>query len=726
MLIIFYLKLHCCHLYYFEGAELKSMNSFLQPLTDRVTSKKGMWITLGIWLLVTILLSVLAPSAKEYEVSSIDSIPADAKSIIAQEKVDTYFKNNDGIPAILVFQSDDNKVEISDVNPLLEKLDQVEGIKEYVPLAKMPPQATASFFSKDQSTLILPLTFESDLESKEIRTALEKIDGIVKKDTDLTLYTTGPAGIAVDSLNLFSRADFVLLFSTVGLILVLLIVIYRSPLLALIPLFAAAFVYQAVNQILGLMGKAGLLISNQTFSIMTILLFAAVIDYSLFVFSRYREELKKFDSKHDAMKHAMRETGLPVFFSGGTVLAAMLVLFFAEFGDYRNFAPVFAAVMLVIMLASITLVPALFTLFGRKSFWPKIPRVGEEGVKSNSIWSKIGKFVVKKPIVAASVIGIILLASALNMFNLKYEFDTMKSFPKDMPSRQGYEILEEKFEKGDLAATTVLFEAKEEISPEQQAALLETLADQDLVSNVRPTGTTNDQKAVQYSLTFKESPYAVETMDALETMRDNADKLVTESNLDGELHFAGETAKKVDDRATNDRDLIVIVLLESLLIFVMLIVLTKSFKMPIYMMGTILISFLAAVGLGMFLSNLFFDIDTISNRVPLYAFVFLVALGIDYNIILISRFMEERKKYPVKKAVELAVATTGGVISSAGIILAATFAVLMTQPIQLLFVFGFIVAVGILLDTFLIRGILLPALIIFFEKDKPAAAKDAQ
>ncbi|WP_316252541.1 MMPL family transporter [Bacillus aquiflavi] len=134
-------------------------------------------------------------------------------------------------------------------------------------------------------------------------------------------------------------------------------------------------------------------------------------------------------------------------------------------------------------------------------------------------------------------------------------------------------------------------------------------------------------------------------------------------------------------------------------------------------MGTILVSFLAALGLGMLLTGLFFNIDTISNRVPLYSFVFLVALGIDYNIILISRYIEERKQYPIKKAVQIAVANTGGVISSAGIILAATFAVLMTQPIELLFVFGFIVAVGILLDTFLIRGILLPSLLILFEKE---------
>ncbi len=696
------------------------MNSFLQSITDRVTSKRGMWMTLGIWLVVTVLLAMLAPGAKEYESTSIQSIPEDAQSVIAQNKVDEYFKNNEGLPAILVFQSDEGKVELTDLEAFFKEIDKVEGIKEIVPLTKMPPQATANFISKDKTTVILPLTFEPSVETKELRTAQEKISEIVEDTTDLTLYITGPAGIAVDSLNLFSRADVVLLLSTVGLVLVLLIVIYRSPLLALIPLLSVAFVYEVVNQILGLMGKAGMLISNQTLSIMTILLFAAVIDYSLFVFSRFREELKKHENKYEAMKYAMRETGMPVFFSGGTVLAAMLVLFFAEFGDYRNFAPIFGTTMAVIMIASITLVPALFTLFGRRSFWPKIPKVGDETVKSNSAWSKIGRFVANKPVVSTVIISIILLASASNMLNLKYEFDTMKSFPKDMSSRVGYELLEEKFEKGDLAQTTVLYEAKKSITAKQQEELLDTLVDQPLVSKVRPNGMTADKKVIQYSLTFKESPYDVKTMDALEEMVNGSDEILKDSNLKGELYFAGETAKKVDDRATNDRDLVVIVLLESLLIFVLLIVMTKSIKMPIYMMGTILVSFLAAVGLGTFLSNLFFDIDTISNRVPLYSFVFLVALGVDYNIILVSRFMEERKKHTVKEAVEIAVANTGGVISSAGIILGATFAVLMTQPVQLLFVFGFIVAVGILLDTFLIRGILLPSLIVLLERDKPS------
>jgi RND superfamily putative drug exporter len=694
------------------------MKSILMRITDRVSTRKGTWVTLGVWVIVTLLLAILAPSAKDYESSNITSLPSEAKSVIAQNKLDQFFKDNDGTPAILVFQSSDDKVvNVSELESFIKGVEKVEGVKEIVPINILPPQATESFISEDRSTVILPVTFEADFEAKEMRTSQEKMMEIADESTDLTLTITGPAGIAVDALDLFSRADIVLLLSTVGLILVLLIVIYRSPLLALIPLLAAAFVYEVVNQVLGLMGKAGLLINNQTFSIMTILLFAAVIDYSLFVFSRFREELKTYDSKHEAMKEAMRETGLPVFFSGGTVLAAMLVLFFAKFGDYRNFAPIFATAMLIIMIASVTLVPALFTLFGRKSFWPKIPKVGEEVVKANSFWSKIGRSVVKKPVVSTVAIGIILVISALNMFNLKYEFDTMKSFPEDMPSRIGYEILHEKFEKGDLAPTTVLFEASEQVTIEQQDSIMKELAKQPLVSSVRPSGVSEDQKVVQFTLTYTESPYDSETMDALEKTRDNSQQIVKDSGLEGELYFAGETANRIDDRSTNNRDLIVIVLLESILIFAMLIVMTKSFKLPLYMMGTILLSFLAAVGLGMFLTNLFFDIDTASNRVPLYSFVFLVALGIDYNIILISRFMEERKIHPVKKAVEIAVANTGGVISSAGIILAATFAVLMTQPIQLLFVFGFIVAVGILLDTFLIRGILLPALLVLFEKD---------
>lgn len=651
--------------------------------------------------------------------SSIDSLPDDAQSVIAQNKIEKYFEGNDGIPAILVFQSED-KLELTDMTGFIEKLEtaNIDGLQELIPLASLPPQAALGFFSEDQTTALFPISFESSLENREIKTSLENIYDLVDKDAAYSLHITGPAAIAKDTLDLFTRADIVLLLSTVGIILILLIIIYRSPFLAFIPLLAAGVVYQVVNQILGIMGKAGVLLNTQTISIMTILLFATVIDYSLFIFSRFREELKKNEDKHEAMKLAMLSVGTPIFYSAATILAAMLILFFAEFGDYRNFAPTFSAAVIVVMFAAVTLVPSLFTIFGRRSFWPKIPRVGDEHVKENALWSKVGRFVTHKPVISAVAVGVFLIVSASNMVNMKYEFDLIKSFPDDMPSRVGYEILEDKFEKGDLAQTTVLFESKEAVSQEDQKALADALAKQPLVSNVRLSEVTEDQKAVAYAMTFSENPYSQEAMDALESIQNDAKQITKDLNVNGKLYFAGETAASIDDRSINNRDLVLIVILETIFIFAMLIFLTRSFRLPIYMMGTILISFLGALGLGLFLTNLFFDIDTISNRVPVYAFVFLVALGIDYNIILVSRFMEEREKFPLKEAIERSVSTTGGVISSAGLILAATFAVLMTQPIQVLFVFGFIVAVGILIDTFIIRGILLPSLLVLFEKDK--------
>ena len=702
------------------------MRKLLQSITNRVTTKKGMWITLSIWLLITVALSAFLPSVKEYEVTSIDSLPEDAKSVIAKNKVDQYFPNEDGIPGILVFQSNDGEITYEELASVVDAIlaENIQTIDEIVPISSIPEHvALSAFFSEDLEAAIVPVNFEASLENRVLKESKEEVLAVIEKNSDFEVYMTGPAGIGTDTLELFSRADLVLIFSTVGLILILLVILYRSPLLALIPLLAAGIVYQVVMQILGLFGKMGLVISNQTVSIMSILLFAAVIDYSLFVFSRFREELKKEERKYTAMQRAMKHVGSPIFFSGGTVLAAMLVLYFAQFEDYRNFAPTFATTMAVIMLAATTLVPALFTLFGRRSFWPKIPRVGEETVSKNSLWSKVGRFVVRKPRLSVGIVSLFMIIFASNLMNIKYDFNMLNSFPDDMPSLQGYQLLEEKFDKGDLAPTTILLEADEAVTDEQIEDLQQQFTDENLVANVLFNGATDDSNVIQYQLTFAESPYSIEVMDQLEVMIGKSEQFLQNSGVSGQLYFAGETAKQVDDRSINNSDVILIVSLETILIFILLVMMTKSFKMPIYMMGTILVSFLAALGLGIFLTDLFFDIDTISNRVPVYSFVFLVALGIDYNIMLVSRFQEERKHHPVKKAVELAVANTGGVISSAGLILAATFAVLMTQPIELLFVFGFIVAVGIIIDTFIVRGILMPGLLVMFEKDKVDLSK---
>lgn len=414
----------------------------------------------------------------------------------------------------------------------------------------------------------------------------------------------------------------------------------------------------------------------------------------------------------------MRATAEPVFFAGGTVLAAMLILFFADFRDYQNFAPMFGMALFVIMLGSITLVPALFTLFGRKAFWPKVPKYGAHEQVKHGIWDPVAKFVVNRPGISGGIVALLMVVMALNVFNLKFEFDTVKAFPEDLPSRVGYEIVESKFDKGELAPTTFLVEGDANITANQVTALTSLLEGQDGIASVRFQGQTDDGQKLKYSLSLDENPYSPEGMAVIEELRIEADAMLAQVNIEGTPHFAGVTPKLVDERDVNNSDIIKIVVLETVLILVLLLFLTKSWKMPLYMMATILVSYVAALGFGLFLVDVLFGYEAVSTRVPVYAFIFLVALGIDYNIILVSRFIEERKTRKVKDALEMAIRNTGGVISSAGVILAATFAALTTMPIADLFVFGFIVAVGILMDTFLIRGMLLPALILFFEKDK--------
>lgn len=699
------------------------MNKFLKPITDWVSTKRGMWITIIVWLVLMIGLSA-GPKLSDYKVSNFQSLPDEAASMIASQKLEEYFPNDQGTPGILVFHNENENINIDNVKKILQSIvdENIKGIDTIVDISALPETALSAFASEDQSTLIVPMSLVAGLGNADYAEindhAFEIGNEVAASLGDTKFYITGPAGIAGDTVKLFEQADINLLLITIFIILILLIVIYRSPLLAFIPLLATVIVYQVVNQTLALMGAGGLEINNSTTSIMSILLFAAVIDYSLFVFSRFREELNHYESKYEAMKHAMRATGEPVFFAGGTVLAAMLILFFADFRDYQNFASVFGTAVFIIMLASITLVPALFTLFGRKAFWPKVPKFGQHKELKHGIWGPIAKFVINKPFITGGAVFIIMLVTALNMFNLKFEFDTVKSFPEDLPSRVGYEIVETKFDKGELAPTSILLESKQPLTDDEISNLSKALSEKDKVASVRLSAKNDEQTVIKYSLAFEINPYSTEAIEILDDMRNHTDELLESVGISGELYYAGTTAKLVDERDINTGDIYKIVILETLLILVLLLVLTRSWKMPIYMMATILLSYLSALGLGIFLVDVLFGYEALSTRVPVYAFVFLVALGIDYNIILVSRFIEERKRSTVKQSLEIAIRNTGGVISSAGIILAATFAALTTMPIADLFVFGFIVSIGIIIDTFLVRGMLLPSLILLFEKDK--------
>ncbi|MGG3926956.1 MMPL family transporter [Metabacillus fastidiosus] len=693
-----------------------------------VREKKQWFIILLCWILAAVVLSGIAPGAKEETSPSKNAgLPDTSESIQAEKALKEYFPSSEGVPLFVVVYDKDGLKE-KDTEQAMVHIEKVmnDAKKDFtvIPLSKMPVQARASFFSEDNTTFFLPVMFPKDMENKDVKMTMDELKKEVAKElpSNLETYFTGPAGIMADTYEMFSKADVVLILATVGLIFVILILIYRSPLLAFIPLIGAGITYSVVDRLLGLMGKYDwFAMDSQSLSIMMILLFAVITDYSLLLFARFREELEKSLSVNEAMKNALNFVKEPIVFSGSTVLLSMLTLFFAVYESYRGFAPVFAVAIAIMLIAGLTLMPALFAIAGEKSFWPSNPRKrAEKRAGKQGFWYKLGRFVTEKPWISLIPIVILLVFFTSMTRHVNYSFNLLDSFPKEMSSIQGYNKLNDAFSAGEIAPSTVIVKAEKDLSQEQIQSLVDQLNDRESVSKAEVQGhpyAEGHQNVAKINLVLKNNPYTEKAFDDIEKLRDDSKKILKESKIDdASMLIAGETAQNADIRNISHGDEIRIIILTTVLIMIMLGIQTRSLLAPIYMMATILLSFGAALGFSVFFFQDILGYAGISYRIPLYTFVFLVALGVDYSIMLISRIREEKERLPIKDAVREGVSKTGGVISSAGLILAATFAVLITQPVMELRVFGFAVAVGILVDTFIVRPIAIPALIVILGK----------
>ncbi|MDR6551983.1 MMPL family transporter [Paenibacillus qinlingensis] len=713
------------------------MKPTLSHLAKFVSSAKGVRIVLISWLAAILLLSAFAPSSKEVAQSGGEgSLGSHTLSETAKQLLQEAYPSQDGLTAILVFHSqkpitDSERGAITSISTWLASDQKPLYVTRSLPFHQMPAAQQELLFSADRTTLLLTLSLQKDLASGPVYDTLEQIRHMSEQQSlgTMKLEITGPAGISSDTIMLFKKADIVLMLATLGIILVILIVIYRSPLLALLPLVIAGMVYAVVDRLIGLAGKMGwIFVEKQSLSIMMILLFAVLTDYCLFIIARYRSALRTTDSKYDAMSKAFSHVAEPIFFSGGTVLIAMLTLFTAVFKPYHSFAPVFAIAMVVILLGGLTLIPAMFALIGRRAFWPFIPREEASLVKEEprSFWAWISTRVTTKPRITALVLIIVLLAPALSTLGTRYSFNLMKSFPIDISSRQGFEILEARFPQGELAPVTVLLESEKAIvRNESFNKKINTLTGliqgregiSSLTMAVDPAQLTSEHtdisKHMKLQLILKLNPYDQAALDLISSLRKDSDAMLEQSGFEpGQftLHYAGQTAEQLDVRTMNKRDTLVIFSLITILITLMLIWQSRSIRLALTMMATMLLSYAATMGIVWSVFHFGFGYDAFSYRLPVYTFIFLISLGVDYNIILVSRVQEESRRHPWQVAVQRGAALTGGVISSAGIVLAATFCVLMTQPLQELLLFGFAMAAGILIDTFLVRGMLLPAL----------------
>lgn len=730
----------------------------LERITAAVGGRRGRWLTLALWLISVATLSTLLPGANERKDDTLSNLGADQPSMQAARLIQQQFSTDDGVPALLTwFRADGlTDADLQGIQALSKQLgaNPVPHQQSAVPLDRMPLDAMKKQVSADGTTFVQPVLFEKKADSDGLKGGLNELEQRVDRifgdqhpfetaltdSTALAARVTGPVGIAVDASGLFGNADVSLLIATVALVLVFLLLIYRSPVLALIPLVAVGFAYGAITPLLGWMADMGWIsFDSQALSIMTVLLFGAGTDYCLFLIARFRKELKEEAGIFGALKLAFGGSAGAIAMSGLTVVFSLLVLLFGEYGTVRRFAVPFSLAILIMMIASLTLVPALLAIIGRASFYPFVPRTREMEISRATAKGKplpaprvratasdrLGDFVLKKPKRITILATLMLVIGAIFATQIKYTFDTLSSFPADMGSREGFALIGDHFNAGELAPVQVLVQ-----SEGRSIGVKEALTALPYVKNVADARQgSQDSGILSYEVELAVNPYSNEAIDRLPGLRAAAEQALEESEIDGaagKVWIGGQTAEQYDTRQTTSDDAKLIIPFILILIALLLLVYLRSIVAMLFLIATVVLSYCSALGLGWIVLHYFFGADAIQGLIPLYSFVFIVALGEDYNIFMVSSIWTKSRVMPLRQAIKEGVSQTSSVITSAGLILAGTFAVLATLPIQVLVQFGTITALGVLLDTFIVRPFLVPALIVLCGRYSfwPAQATD--
>jgi putative drug exporter of the RND superfamily len=511
---------------------------------------------------------------------------------------------------------------------------------------------------------------------------------------------TGPAGCAADAIEVFDSINGTLLAGTALLVFVLLVLIYRSPIFWLIPFFSV-IVAEVSSRGLGyLLSELGVTITGQSSAILTVLVFGAGTDYALLIVARFREELRRQRDKHAAVATAMRTAGPAIVASAATVMAGLLCLSLARVNGTAGLALIGAMGIGLAMLVMCTLLPALLTIFGRRAFWPFVPHLGDEGADAtHGVWRRVAERVGWRPrrvwVGSVAVLGVMCLG--LMFFNTN--LTTGNQFREEESSTRGQELVERAFPAGANVPNTVLVP-----NPRQGDEVRAAVRRGPEVAALGPV--EEGPPGARFDLTLRADPYSTKAFEQIPELR----QVAARAGGDGVL-IGGPTAEEYDLREAAERDNWVIMPLVLLVVFVVLAILLRALLLPVLLISTVVLSFVAALGVGAFFFEYVFDFPGSDPSLPLWAFVFLVALGVDYNIFLMSRVREESLRHGTRHGMLRGLAVTGGVITSAGIVLAGTFSVLASLPLIFLTEIGFVIAFGVLLDTFIVRSVLVPALV---------------
>ena len=525
------------------------------------------------------------------------------------------------------------------------------------------------------------------------------------KDLGFDSYVTGAGGLIGDLFGAFGDLDSTLLLTTLGVVAFILIIVYRSPILWFLPLLSAVFALSTAGGIIYLLAKNDVIdVNGQSQGILSVLVLGAGTDDALLLISRYREELHHHSTPVAAMRAAYKGTFEPIVASGATVALGLLVLLLSDLSGNRGLGPIGAIGVAVAVITMVTLLPAFLVLFGRWIFWPRIPRFDDVDSQLTGTWAKVGNIVERRPRRAWVMTGLLLVVLAAFSTTLKTDgLSTSESFTGNPESVVGQKLLENHFPGGEGDPTKVIL--KNELIPAVSAKLQSVSGVTAVAPEANAAGVIVKNGLSILNVTLSTAPDSRESRDRIPAIRE-AVKSIDESILVG-----GTTAVFFDTDVAARHDNRTVIPVVLLLITLILGLLLRSIVSAVLLLGTVVLSYFATLGVCALVFNHIFGFAGADASFPLFAFIFLVALGIDYNIFLMTRVREESGKMGTRKGVIKGLTVTGSVITSAGIVLAATFGVLGILPLVFLAELGFAVAFGVLLDTIIVRSILVPALV---------------
>ncbi|WP_243769966.1 MMPL family transporter [Amycolatopsis acidicola] len=657
----------------------------------------GKWVGLVLWIAALVVFAPLGNKLGDVEDNQASSwLPGNAESTEVL-RLSQQFQDSNVLPAIIVYEKPGGLSQ-ADLGAIAAQAQQLSALPRVaqpavgpIPSGETPAPAAAQ--------VIVPVDVGSGGWS-ELGSFADRIHDITDSSPPgVTAHLTGPVGTAADNASAFGGIDGVLLFAALGVVIVMLLLTYRSPVLWLLPVLATGTALMVSQGVIYLLAKyAGLTVNGQSAGILTVLVFGAGTDYALLLVARHREELRRHQDRHEAMSVALHRAGPAIGASGATVIVGMLCLLFADLNSTAGLGPVAAIGIGVALLAMLTLLPALLTICGRWVFWPVRPKFGSADHIETGFWARTGNRIAKAPRATWAVTCLVLGVLALGTLTLKDDgLTNAGAFTGRPDSVVGGEILQQHFPAGSGQPIQVIADAAR---AQEVRSAFESVPG--VVSVTEPVARNG---YAYLEGTTRTSPDSEAGMATLVQVRDAVHRVPDAHALAG-----GAAAINYDVAQANNHDRSLIIPVVLAVVFAILALLLRALLAPLLLVATVVLSFFATLGISAFFFDHVFGFEGADASFPLFVFVFLVALGVDYNIFLMTRVHEETKTRGTRRGMLTGLAATGGVITSAGLVLAGTFAVLGTLPLTFLAELGFAVAVGVLLDTIIVRGVLVTAL----------------